>query len=35
MTTVCDTDLAIISSVKVEGTSVYNPEGNKLGSIDD
>ena len=35
MTTVRDTDLAIISSVKVEGTAVYNPDGNKLGSIDD
>jgi len=35
MTTVSDTDLAVISSEKVEGTAVYNPDGNKLGSIDD
>ena len=35
MTTVSDTDLGVISSDKVEGTSVYNPDGNKLGSIDD
>jgi sporulation protein YlmC with PRC-barrel domain len=25
----------VISSEKVEGTSVYNPAGNKLGSVDD
>src|SRR5882757_48516 len=35
MTTVSDTDLTVISSEKVEGTAVYNPDGNKLGSIDD
>src|ERR1700736_3276703 len=35
MTTVSDTDLAVISSEKVEGTAVYNPDGDKLGSIDD
>ena len=35
MTTVSDTDLTVISSAKVEGTAVYNPDGNKLGSIDD
>jgi len=35
MTTVSDTDLAVISSDKVEGTSVYNTDGRKLGSIDD
>jgi sporulation protein YlmC with PRC-barrel domain len=35
MTTVSDTDLAVISSDKVEGTAVYNPDGDKLGSIDD
>jgi len=34
MTTMSDTDLTVISSEKVEGTSVYNPDGNKLGSID-
>lgn len=28
-------DTAVISSDKVEGTSVYNPAGDKLGSIDD
>lgn len=26
---------SVISSDKVEGTTVYNPEGEKLGSIDD
>src|SRR5712675_3544079 len=35
MTTVSDTDLAVISSDKVEGSAVYNPDGDKLGSIDD
>src|SRR5712671_1346884 len=35
MTTVSDTDLTVISSEKVEGTAVYNPDGDKLGSIDD
>ncbi len=28
-------DSTVISSDKVEGTSVYNPSGDKLGSIDD
>lgn len=28
-------DSTVISSDKVEGTSVYNPAGEKLGSIDD
>jgi sporulation protein YlmC with PRC-barrel domain len=32
-TTTMPTD--VISSDKVEGTSVYNPSGDKLGSIDD
>ncbi len=27
--------LSVISSDKVEGTNVYNPAGEKLGSIDD
>jgi hypothetical protein len=35
MTTVSQTNLAIISSDKVEGTAVYNAAGEKLGSIDD
>jgi sporulation protein YlmC with PRC-barrel domain len=35
MTTVNNTDLAVISSDKVEGASVYNADGDKLGSIDD
>jgi sporulation protein YlmC with PRC-barrel domain len=35
MTTMTDTDLGIISSDKVEGTSVYDTGGHKLGSIDD
>ena len=35
MTTMNDTDLAIISSDKVEGASVYDTGGHKLGSIDD
>ncbi len=35
MTTLTDTDLSVISSEKVEGSAVYNPDGNKLGSIDD
>jgi len=35
MTTVSKTNLGIISSDKVEGTAVYNPAGEKLGSIDD
>jgi hypothetical protein len=35
MTTVSKTNLEIISSDKVEGTAVYNPAGEKLGSIDD
>ena len=35
MTTVNNTDLAVISSDKVEGASVYNADGHKLGSIDD
>jgi len=35
MTTTDNTSLDVISSEKVEGTSVYNPAGEKLGSIDD
>jgi len=35
MTTTDNTSLDIISSDKVEGTSVYNTSGEKLGSIDD
>jgi len=35
MTTTKNTALDVISSEKVEGTSVYNTEGEKLGSIDD
>jgi hypothetical protein len=35
MTSITETDLAIISSDKVEGTAVYDVGGQKLGSIDD
>ena len=35
MTTTNDTASNVISSEKVEGTSVYNEAGDKLGSIDD
>jgi hypothetical protein len=35
MTTMSNTASGIISSDKVEGTSVYNAVGDKLGSIDD
>jgi sporulation protein YlmC with PRC-barrel domain len=35
MTTTDNTSLDIISSDKVEGTSVYSTSGEKLGSIDD
>jgi sporulation protein YlmC with PRC-barrel domain len=35
MTTLSLSALAVISSKKVEGAAVYNPDGNKLGSIDD
>ena len=35
MTTSNDTNSDVISSDKVEGTSVYNAGGDKLGSIDD
>ena len=35
MTTTDNTSLDIISSDKVEGTTVYNTAGKKLGSIDD
>lgn len=35
MTTSNDTMGQIISSDKVEGSAVYNPAGDKLGSIDD
>jgi sporulation protein YlmC with PRC-barrel domain len=35
MTTIDDTSLDVISSDKVEGASVYSPDGEKLGSIDD
>ena len=35
MSTATPTNVDIISSEKVEGTSVYNPNGQKLGSIDD
>jgi sporulation protein YlmC with PRC-barrel domain len=35
MTTLNDTMGQIISSDKVEGSAVYNPVGDKLGSIDD
>jgi sporulation protein YlmC with PRC-barrel domain len=35
MTTIDSTSLDVISSDKVEGTTVYNTAGEKLGSIDD
>jgi hypothetical protein len=35
MTTTSTTTSDVISSKKVEGTAVYNPRGDKLGSIDD
>ncbi len=35
MTTTSNTALDVISSDKVEGTTVYNNAGEKLGSIDD
>ena len=35
MTTTSNTSLDVISSDKVEGAAVYNPTGEKLGSIDD
>jgi sporulation protein YlmC with PRC-barrel domain len=35
MTTSNNTSLDVISSDKVEGTAVYNTDGEKLGSIDD
>ena len=35
MTTTSDTISEVISSDKVEGTTVYNNAGEKLGSIDD
>jgi sporulation protein YlmC with PRC-barrel domain len=35
MTTTDITDIDVISSDRVEGTSVYNNAGQKLGSIDD
>ena len=35
MTTTNDTNSDVISSDKVEGTTVYNAGGDKLGSIDD
>jgi len=35
MATATDTRSEVISSDNVEGTSVYNPTGEKLGSIDD
>jgi sporulation protein YlmC with PRC-barrel domain len=35
MATINNTIGSIISSDKVEGTSVYNPAGDKLGSVDD
>ncbi len=35
MTTTSDTMSEVISSEKVEGTTVYNNAGEKLGSIDD
>ena len=35
MTTSTDTQHDVISSEKVEGTTVYNTAGDKLGSIDD
>src|SRR5664279_3564631 len=35
MATISNTIGSIISSDKVEGTSVYNPAGDKLGSVDD